>query len=201
MLSSSPIVDSPKALAIPHYIGQNGCLPSFYVIFTSTHDDLVEMTRHGRWIITNGSSDQCNGWLQLKTNAFIESNGWLFKSHCHSTLAKMVAYQWEWFREGCKKKTSLLTDNRIMENILWGPDRPAKKWLWIFRRCIATQALQRRTLGSKFTRAQFAILSKPKWLYILNSANHFAKQPWLMCTHQIAFSTSFLFCQLSVFRL
>ena len=33
-----------------------------------------------------------NGWLQLKTNAFIESNGWLFKSHCHSTLAKMVAY-------------------------------------------------------------------------------------------------------------
>ena len=85
------MVDSPKALAIPHYIGQNGCLPSFYVIFTSTHDDLVEMTRHGRWIITNGSSDQCNGWLQLKTNAFIESNGWLFKSHCHSTLAKMVA--------------------------------------------------------------------------------------------------------------
>ena len=107
----------------------------------------------------------------------------------------------EWIREGCKKKTSLVMDNGIMEIILWGPDRPAKKWLWIFRRCIATQALQRRTLGSKFTRAQFAILSKPKWLYILNSANHFAKQPWLMCTHQIAFSTSFLFCQLSVFRL
>ena len=38
---------------LPFHIGQNGCLPSFYAIFTSTHDDLVEMTRHGRWIITN----------------------------------------------------------------------------------------------------------------------------------------------------
>ena len=135
------MVDPPKALAIPRWPKWLLIL-SFYVIFTSTHDDLVDMTRHGRWIITNGSSDQCNGWLQLKTNAFIESNGWLFKSHCHSTLAKMVAYQWELIREGCKKKTSLLMDNSIMENIWWGPDWPTKEWLWIFHQYIATQALQ-----------------------------------------------------------
>ena len=136
----------PKPLSF--HIGQNACLPSFYVIFTSTHDDLVEMTRHGRWIITNGSSDQCNGWLQLKTNAVTESNGWLFKSHFHSTLAKMVAYQWELIREGCKKKTSLLMDNSIMENIWWGPDWPTKEWLWIFHQYIATQALEKRRQGS-----------------------------------------------------
>ena len=54
MLSSSPMVDSPKALAIPHYIGQNGCLPSFYVIFTSTHDNLVETwpLDHYQWIVS-----------------------------------------------------------------------------------------------------------------------------------------------------
>ena len=74
MLSSSPIVDSPKALAIPHYIGQNGCLPSFYVIFTSTHDELVEMTRHGRWIITDGSSGQ---WLATIENQCFHRVQWL----------------------------------------------------------------------------------------------------------------------------
>ena len=35
-------------------------------------------------------------------------------------------------------------------------------------------------------------MSKPKWNYLFISVNHFAKlEPWLMCTHQIAFFTPF----------
>ena len=60
---------------LPFHIGQNGCLPSFYVIYMSTHDDLVEMTRHGRrWIITNGSSDQ---WMATIENQCFHRVQWL----------------------------------------------------------------------------------------------------------------------------
>ena len=82
---------------LPFHVGQNGCLYSHFTSFLC-----LPMTAWLRWLDMSAGSllmDRLtNGWLQLKTNAFIEFNGWLSKSHCHSTLAKMVAYQWEWIR-------------------------------------------------------------------------------------------------------